>query len=62
MDYYINVFLLSRGAIFTDAYKELEDAVDDLRTGYKDTDRYIHTIKVNGEKPEIINLEKIDVA
>jgi len=62
MDYYVNVFILSRGTIFTDAYKTLEEAVDDLRTGYKDTDHYLHTIKVTGEKSEIINLEKIDVA
>ena len=61
MDYYVNVFILSRGAIFTDAYKTLEDAVDDLRTGYKDTDTYLHTIKVNSENSHIINLEKIDV-
>ena len=61
MDYYINVFILSRGAIFTDAYRSLEDAVDDLRSGYKDSDTYIHTIKVTGEKSELINLEKLDV-
>lgn len=59
MDYYVNVFILNRGTIFTDALKTLEDAIEDLSSGYKNTDRYIHTIKVTGEKSELINLEKI---
>lgn len=59
MDYYVNVFILNRGAIFTDALRTLEDAVEDLRGGYKNTDRYIHTIKVTGEKSELINLERM---
>ena len=60
MDYYINVFILSRGAIFTDAYRTVSEAVDDLNGGgYKDKDTYRHTIKVTGETTTIINLENI---
>ncbi len=55
MNYYINTYILKRGAIYTEPFRTLEEAVEEFNEEYE-IGEYQHTIKVTDDKAEIINL------